>query len=98
MGLLAIIGISLAWGFGISVIVIVAAIVLGVIFSSEAGQLPLAGFFFAPLAFVIGTFLAGLCQIRRARTLPAWGLVGYGLFLALLLFPLTLLLRNVFVF
>ena len=96
MGLMAIIGKSLAWGFGISVIVIVAVIVLGIIFYPEAGQFPLLGFFLAPFAFVIGTFLAGLCQIKRVNTLPTWGGVGYALFLALPLFLLILILWNAF--
>ncbi len=54
--------------------------------------------------FLIGTFLAGICQIRRALTLPKGGKVGYGLFLLLFLllflfmFLLSLRLTNSFIF
>ena len=96
MGLFSIIRISLAWGFGISLIVISTVIVVGLIFYPEAGQFALLGAFVAPFAFVIGTFLASLWQIKQARMLPAWGLVVYGLFLALPMFLLTMFIMNAF--
>ena len=91
MMLLAIIGMSLFGGFWISGLVIGAVIVWGIIFYPENGQFPLLGVAFAPFTFVIGTFLTGLCLFKLVRTLPAWGLVGYGLFLFLLL-PLAFFL------
>ena len=81
--LLAIIGDSLARGLGAGVIVF-AVCIFGEAFISFDGFY--VGTFLGPYAFVIGTFLAGLCQIRRVRTLPTWGFVGYGLFLLLGLF------------
>ncbi len=89
MTLLAIIGKSLAGGLGAGAIVF-AGCIFGEAFVSIAhlGDFEgfLAGTILGPYASVIGTFLAGLCQIRRARTLPTWGFVGYGLFLLLGLF------------
>ncbi|MCZ6496899.1 MAG: hypothetical protein O6924_12070, partial [Alphaproteobacteria bacterium] len=78
MMLLAIICTSLAYGFGAGIFVLV---VTNKFFWGQLGPIP--GFLFSSYAFVIGTFLAGLFQIRRARTLPKWGRVGFGLFLAL---------------
>ncbi|MCZ6742929.1 MAG: hypothetical protein O7D27_12310 [Alphaproteobacteria bacterium] len=74
--LLAIIGISLAWGLLAGVLVFVGFSISGRLF---------AGILFGPTAFIIGTFLACLCQIRRAKTLPTSGAVGYSVFLLLFL-------------
>ncbi len=89
MTLLAIIGKSLAGGLGAGAIVF-AGIIFAGIYLSAANLAHFDGFLLGsllgPYASVIGTFLAGLCQIRRARTLPTWGIVSYGLFLLLGLF------------
>ena len=87
---LAIIRKSLAWGFSVGGIVFVAGFIGPIILTPEANLGPMTGIFLGPVAFVIGTFLAGICQIRRALALPRWGKVGYGLFLLLLLVPFAL--------
>jgi hypothetical protein len=86
--LLTIIGKSLTWGFSVGGIVFVVGFVGPLIVTPEANLGPLSGFLLGPVAFLIGTFLAGICQIRRALTLPKWGKVVYGMFLLMLLVPL----------
>jgi hypothetical protein len=88
--LLAIIGKSLAWGFAAGGIMFAVGFIGPLILTPEANLGPLTGIFLGPVAFVIGMFLAGICQIRRAFTLPKWGRVGYGLFLLLPLVPFAL--------
>ncbi len=83
--LTAIIFKSLAWGFGVGLIVFVTFIFWGISYGGQMG--PIGAFLLAPFAFVIGTILAGFCQIRRARTLPTWGFIGYVVFLHLALVP-----------
>ena len=87
---LAIIRKSLAWGFSVGGIVFVAGFIGPIILTPEANLGPMTGIFLGPVAFVIGTFLVGIGQIRPALTLPKWGKVGYGLFLLLLLVPFAL--------
>ena len=95
MALPVIIGISLAWGLLASatcfVIIFISSFYIGGNLGPFGGIL--GGIFYAPIAFVLGTFLAGLCQIRRVTALTTWGGVGYALFLglALLLFLMFLL-------
>ena len=80
--LLAIIGKSLAWGFAAGGLMFVMHIIL----NPEAYQGSLPGMLPSQVRlFLIGTFLAGICQVRRALTLPKGGKVGYGLFLLLFL-------------
>ena len=99
--LLAIIGKSLAWGFAAGGIMFVMPIIL----NPEAYQGSFPGILPSQVRLIlIGTFLAGTCQIRRALTLPKGGKVGYGLFLLLFLllflfmFLLSLRLTNSFIF
>ena len=83
MTLLAIIGKSLAGGLVAGAIVFAVCNFLAILAPFDDF---LAGSSLGPYASVIGTFLVGLCQIRRASTLPTWGIVSYGLFLLLWLF------------
>jgi hypothetical protein len=87
---LAIIRKSLAWGFSVGGIVFAVGFIGPIILTPEANLGPMTGIFLGPVAFVIGTFLVGIGQIRPALTLPKWGKVGYGLFLLLLLVPFAL--------
>jgi hypothetical protein len=88
-----IIGKSIAWGFAVGLIVFVAFFFGPMLFNPGSNLAPIGGILFGPPAFVIGTFLAGICQIRRALTLPKWGKVVYGLFLLVLLVPFALVAR-----
>ena len=88
--LLAIIRKSLAWGFWVGGVVFVGGFVGPLIVTPEANLGPLLGIFLGPVAFVIGSFLAGIGQIRSALTLPKWDKVRYGMFLLLLLIPFAL--------
>ncbi len=81
----AIIGISLACGFGAGVLAFFAGFELGPIVYPESNLSGLSGIIWGPGAFVIVTFLVGLSQIRRVKTLPKGGGTGYGLFLSLFL-------------
>ena len=74
--LLTIIGKSLAWGFAAGGLVFAAFFFGPMIFNPESNLAPIGGFLFGPVAFVVGTFVAGLCQIRRVPTLPKGGKVG----------------------
>jgi hypothetical protein len=85
--LLAIIGMSLGLGFVVGVIGLLAGFIGPVIFTPEASQGPLLGLFLGPILFVIGSYLAGICQIPRALTLPKWGQATYALILLLLFIP-----------
>ena len=93
MTLQAIIGKSLVWGLRVGAICFVIILISSFFTGGNLGPFGgvIGGIFYAPIAFVIGTFLAGLCRIRHVNTLPTRGRVGYALFLALLL-PLGFLL------
>ena len=88
--LMAIIRKSLAWGFWVGGVVFVVGFAGPLIVTSQANLGPLLGIFLGPVAFVIGSFLAGIGQVRSALTLPKWDKVGYGMFLILLLLPFAL--------
>ena len=81
------IGKSLFWGLVAGATCFVAIFISSFYYGGNLGPFGgiLGGIFYSPVAFVMGAFLAGLCQIRRVKTLPARSVVGYGLFLALLL-------------
>ena len=90
--LLAVIGKSLFWGWVAGATCFVVIFILSFFIEAIGGNLgPLGGLIggiiWGLFAFLIGTFLAGLCQIRRVNTLPIWACVGYALFLALFLLP-----------
>ncbi len=87
MTLQAIIGKSLFWGLVAGATCFVVIFILSFFYGGNLGPFGgiLGGIFYSPGAFVMGTSLAGLCQIRRVNTLPTWGVVGYGFFLALVL-------------
>ena len=91
MTLQAIIGQSLVWGLVAGAVCLV--FLLSFFSGGNLGPFGalLGGITYGPSAFVMGTFLAGLCRVRRVKTLPKRGRVGYALFLAMLL-PLGLLL------
>ena len=86
----AIVGKSIARGLAAGGIVFAVGLIGPKILMPEANLGFLHGIFFGPVAFVVGTFLAGLYQIRRALTLPKWEKVGYGLFLLLMFVPFAL--------
>ncbi len=69
---LAIIRKSLAWGFSVGGIVFAVGFIGPIILTPEANLGPMTGIFLGPVAFVIGTFLVGIGQIRPALTLPKW--------------------------
>jgi hypothetical protein len=67
-------GVFLAVGF-------LTPIILG---GQGSHQSPLAGILLAPAGFMIGATLGGLAGIQRARGLPAWAKIVYGLALVVL--------------
>ena len=83
----AIIGTSLACGFGAGVLAFFAGPFLGPMVYPKSNLSPLSGIFWGPHALFIVTFLAGLCQIRRVTTLPTWCGAAYAVFLFLALIP-----------
>ena len=100
--LLAIIGKSLFWGFLIAVAFFVGVIILSFFYPGQFGPVGAALLIFSASInlyagpFALGTFLAGLCQIRRASTLPIWGSLGYVIFLFLaVLYPAVFLFMHV---
>jgi len=89
MALLAIIGKSLGGGILAGAIVFAGCFFAGTFLAAaEAADFDgfLVGGLLGPITSIIVTFLAALCQIRGALTLSTWGIVGYGLFLLLVLF------------
>jgi len=83
---------TLCWGLLAGAACFVASFIFfGTFYGGMQGSLggPIGpAMFFGAIAIVLGTFVAGLCQIRHVNTLPTWGVLGYGLFLALLFLAL----------
>lgn len=87
-GLLAILGKSLAWGFGTGFVVSVAAILLRSISGGPGAELAmLLAAVIGPPGLMVGGYLALLIQFKRALALPLWSKSAYGLILLVLAIP-----------
>lgn len=87
--LLAIIGISLAWGIATGLVGFFGGL-YGVCLQEDASNLcGLWGVFLGLGAFIVVTWLALLWQVRRALTLPTWATTVYVFIVILWMVPLV---------